>query len=65
MASCVKQDIAFDWLCIININILPMLNQIWFQDQTEGSIETKEEKKFRIKPKGSLLLHPKFCDIMG
>jgi len=30
-----------------------MLNQIWFQDQIEGSIEKEEEKKFRIKPKVS------------
>ncbi len=40
-------------LCIININIPSMLNQIWFQDQIEGSIEKKEEKKLRIKPKVS------------
>ncbi len=40
-------------LCIININIPSMLNQIWFQDQIEGSIAKKEEKKLRIKPKVS------------
>jgi hypothetical protein len=39
-------------LCIININIPPLLNQIWFQDQIEGSIE-KEEKNLRIEPKVS------------
>jgi hypothetical protein len=29
-----------------------MLNQIWFQDQIEGSIEKKEEKKFKNQTKG-------------